>query len=278
MMGFFDGSPPGITGYGQPSESFGVGMMPPMMMMGMLSPPPMMMSPPPQSHQTTRAKPTKMEEKGIKVPKDPFVERQKSKSQINQSSSSSSSSSKAPKKDTEIKTPPKGESTMKIPKDPFTERRVKDSNDHSSEEPKRRGRPPKTKEGGTIEVDNVGDTKVPKDPFLERLTQTKILDTNKTRKVESSQQQQRPMINDALNSPSYDVNGTGSGIKRPKEPTMALKRKQGQLSHPTTTAANAEEKDVFKLLGGGGGGVSFGVRMEEDMTTEEFSSFFGDKS
>jgi hypothetical protein len=275
MMGFFDGSPPGATGYGQPSESFGVGMMPPMMMMGMLSPPPpMMMPPPPQSQQTTRVKPTKMEEKGIKVPKDPLVERQKNKSQINQSSSSSRSNSKAPKKDTEIKTPPKGESTMKIPKDPFTERRVKGSLDHSSEEPKRRGRPPKTKEGGTIEVDNVGDTKVPKDPFLERLTQTKILDTNKKRNDESSQQQ-RPMINDALNSPSNDVNGTGSGTKRPKEPTMTLKRKQGQLSHPTTTA---EKKDGFNSGLLGGGGVSFGVQMEEDMTTEEFSSFFGDKS
>lgn len=268
MMGFFDGSP---TGYGQPSESFGDGMMPPMMMMmGMPPPLPMMMmgmSPPPQSQQTTRAKPTKMEAKGIKVPKDPFVERQKSKSRINQSSSisSGSSSSKAPKEDSEIKTPPKGESTMKIPKDPFTERRGKDSNDQ--EEPKRRGRPPKTKEGGTIEVagNNCSDTKVPKDPFLERLPQTKILDTNKT-----------TMINDALNSPSNDVNGTGSGIKRPKEPTMTLKRKQGQLSHPITTAANAEEKDGFNS--GLPGGVSFGVRMEEDMTTEEFSSYFGDKS
>jgi hypothetical protein len=170
---------------------------------------------------------------------------------------------------------------MKIPKDPFTERRVKDSNDHPSEEPKRRGRPPKTKEGGTIEVDNVGNTKVPKDPFLERLTQTNILDTNKTRKDESSQQQQqqqRPMINDALNSPSNDVNGTGSGIKRPKEPTMTLKRKQGQLSHPTTTAASAEKKNGLNSGLLGSGGVSFGVRMEEDMTTEEFSSFFGDKS
>jgi len=243
MMGFFDESPPG---YGQPSESFGDGMMPPMMMM-------MGMPPPLQSQQTTRAKPTKMEEKGIKVPKDPFVERQKSKSRINQSSSisSSSRSSKAPKEDSEIKTPPKGESTMKIPKDP------------SCEEPKRRGRPQKIEVAGK----NYSDTKVPKDPFLERLPQTKILDTNIT-----------TMINDALNSPLNDVNGTGSGIKRPKEPIMTLKRKQVQLSHPTTTAANADEKDGFNSGLPGGVGVSFGVRMEEDMTTEEFSSFFGDKS
>lgn len=291
--GFFNGPPPGPAGYGQspqPPPSSGTeydGMflaspfeVPPMMMMFPQIPNGMM--PPPRQRQSRS---TSGGEEGVKVPKDPFAERQKKKIQAQQSLSSysyssSSSGSRSSEGQDGIKIPK--EPGIKVPKDPFAERR-KEQN----------GRPQQlqTKEQ-SIKAGTNGDTKVPTDPFLERSRQTKR-PNHEMHRISEFSRQQSTVDDRQIMSPSSGGNGNrgNDDIKRPREPFMTKGDQIRQPQSPPSTLSERQSK--FKPRGitettarekkGGdnngssrsfGGKFSFGSQSGEDMSFEEYSSYF----
>ena len=70
------------------------------------------------------------------------------------------------------------------------------------------------------------------------------------------------------------VNDRGTNIKRPIEPTM-VKSNQVPQRHAKTTTNTSVKMNNINNSGVPHGGLSFGVRLGEDLTPEEFSSFFG---
>jgi hypothetical protein len=174
---------------------------------------------------------------------------------------------------------------MKIPKDPFAERwKERDSRPLQPRSQQQQ----QTKEQSYNGSNNDG-TKVPKDPFRSRETKRPNIETN--RNDEYSRQQST--IDDRRTSPSSDSNGGGSndGVKRPREPFTAkinnerqprspppsLTERQSNSKPRATTTATARENKGGDNIGSNrsfGSNISFGSRSGEDLTFEEYSSYF----
>lgn len=128
-------------------------------------PPPMFFAPPPNANRPQgRSAISKEEEEGVKVPKDPFSERQK-KNQgdptARQPSSQAPPSERAPK-DPFREQLSSTSSSEKVPRDPFKEQRPQ------KQPVKERWQPAKERKQSSSEGQ---DMKVPKDPFVERQQQ-----------------------------------------------------------------------------------------------------------
>jgi hypothetical protein len=262
-IGFYDGPIPGSGGYDRPppptsfGNDFDNGMfpaspfgVPPMMMFPQI---PNGMSPP---GQRSRSKPKK--EEGVKVPKDPFVERQKQKKKDQAQASSSSSSSRS-------STQSLPEPDVKIPKDPFAWKK------QNGQPPKLRPQKQSQPKGQVTEAGNNNEVKRPTDPFLDRSRQILRPDNRPNRNDESSWR--RSMVNDDRRmSPLSGSNDGGSNddVKRPREPFTA---KRDQVPQGTTRPSRAAGNNIGSSRSFGRN-ISFGSQSEEDMTFEEYSSYF----
>ena len=176
---------------------------------------------------------------------------------------------------------------MKIPKDPFAERWKERDSRPLQPRPQQQQQTKEQSYNGS----NNGGTKVPKDPFIERSRETKRPNIETNRNDEYSRQQST--IDDRRTSPSSDSNGGGSndGVKRPREPFTAkinnerqprspppsLTERQSNSKPRATTTATARENKGGDNIGSNrsfGSNISFGSRSGEDLTFEEYSSYF----
>ena len=284
-IGFYDGPVPGSTGYNRPpppppptlfGNDFDNGMfpaspfgVPPMMMLPQI---PNGMSPQGQQSRST----PKIEE-GVKVPKDPFVERQKQKKEDQVQTSSSSSSSR-------ISTKSLSEPDIKIPNDPFAERWKKQD-----------GQPPKSRpqkqfqtKGQAKEAGNNNEIKRPTEPLLDRSREI-VRPKNQPSHNDEFSRRRSVVDNERMSPLSGKGSGNNDGVKRPREPFTA-KRYQVQqpLSQPPSSPnkrqsiSQSQGKTTTSKMAGNntggsrrfGGNISFGSQNGGDMTFEEYSSYF----
>ena len=190
---------------------------------------------------------------GVKVPKDPFRERQKKRMMDSAAQSPSSPSSSSRSSDKEIK----------IPKDPFAERR---------KEQNRQQQPPPTQQQQSKDQKYVassgGETKAPTNPLNEQQMERKPKEPN----LDAFRQSR----------------SNNDDVKQPKDPFDAKTQQQrrGQQPYKQAYRTNLEPQSISSsMLRGRGdipmnsssrglGSVSSGSRNGDDMTYEEYSSYF----
>ena len=232
-----------------PPTSFGIeepSFFSPFMVPPILIPPSSGKAPQKQPPSTSRRQ-DRQQEEGVKVPKDPFIERQKKqKSQIGQKPSSPGSSSSSSSSSNQ---------EVKIPKDPFAERRkVKAKED--------------TKVGVTPLNEHQPEKK-PREPIIRDNSQR------------PSATHERPISSDPVRQ--YPPIGSNEGMKQPRDPffeRMQQERRQQQSRSPADCRTNLNPQSnnapISPPTNGsrGLGSVSFGSRSGDDMTYEEYSSYF----
>jgi hypothetical protein len=228
-------TPPASFGIEEPSL-FSPFMVPPMLF------PPSSGKAPQQQPLTSSRRQDWQQQEGVKVPKDPFLERQKKeKSQIGQSPSSPSISNSQ---------------EIKVPKDPFAERRKVKANE---------------------------GTKVGATPFNEQQLEKKPREPPiRDNFQRQSATQERPISSDPVRQ--YPPNGSIEGMKQPRDPffeRMQQERRQQQQSrspadYRTNFKPQSNNAPMSPPMNGshGLGSVSFGSRSGDDMTYEEYSSYF----
>jgi hypothetical protein len=188
-----------------PASPFGV---PPMMMFPQI---PNGMSPQGQQSRSTPKK-----EEGVKVPRDPFVERQKQKNKGQVQTSSYSSSSRISSKFL-------SEPDIKIPKEP----------------PKPRHQKEVQTKGQATEAGNNNEVKRPIDPFLDRSREIVRPKNQPNRNDEFSRR--RSVVDNQRMSPLSGSKGSGNndGVKRPREPFLA---KRNQIQQPQSQPPSSPNK------------------------------------
>lgn len=227
---------PTAFGFDDDPMLFSPFMVPPMLF------PPLSVETPQRQTQPSSRRQDRQQEEGVKVPKDPFLEREK-KSQTGQSPSSSSRSDNNRSSSQE---------DIRIPKDPFVERRkeqgCRQQQAQSSQQLPRKN-----------ERNFASDKGDPNAPLNEQ--------------QQSERKPREPIIR---NSQSPRPNH-GTGMKQPRDPFVKTTEQYRRPDNMTTFNSQSNTSSMFSPLNNGNrglGSVSFGIQSGDDMTYEEYSSYF----
>ncbi len=227
-----------------PPTTFGIDdpmMLSPFMVPPILFPP---LSGEARQQQTPSRRQNAQQDKGVKVPKEPFLDRQKNTN--NQSGQSPLPPSNSNSQD------------IRIPKDPFAERRKEQSRHQQPQSPQSLH----SKDEGSI-TRHSGESE-----FASQL-------------LNGQQQREKKPREPSIRGPASSPNGTDEVVKQPRDPFIERGRQKQQprtapggmqnLKPQSNTAVNSSSSNNGDR---GLGGVSFGSRSGEGMTYEEYSSYF----